>query len=136
MFDAERDVPEDGLNVTSGTKGGAMDTRLRRLAAGLVVASGLVMVGTAGAQSAERLGCPAGYDLMTVEQINATLTTSGFEQAVVDFDALGNDDGYLCVHLLPGAAAKKTPFDPLMILRDNTVGNPNSEVVIDPRTRP
>ena len=113
-----------------------MDTRVRRIAACLVVASGLVMVGTAGAQSAERLGGPAGYDLMTVERVNATLTTPGFEQAVIDFEMQGNDDGYLCVHLLPGAAAKHTPFDPLMILRDNTVGNPNSEVVNDPRPRP
>ena len=105
-------------------------------AAGLVVASGLVVVGAAGAQSAERLGCPAGYDLMSVARINATLTTPGFEQAVIDFEAQGNNDGYLCVHLLPDAAAKHTPFDPLMILRDNTAGNPNSEVVNDPRARP
>jgi hypothetical protein len=113
-----------------------MHTRVRWFAAGLVVAVGLVTVGTAGAQSGERLGCPAGYDLMSVERINATLTTPGFEQAVIDFDAQGNDDGYLCVHLLPGAAAKNTPFDPLMIVRDNTVGNPNSDVVNDPRPRP
>ena len=96
----------------------------------------VITVGTAGAQSAERLGCPAGYDLMTVERINSTLTTPGFEQAVIDFDAQGNNDGYLCVHLLPAAAAKNTPFDPLMILVDNTVGNPNSEIVTDPRQRP
>ena len=73
---------------------------------------------------------------MTVEQINLTLTTTGFEEAVSDFDAQGNNDGYLCVHLLPDAAAKKTPFDPLMILVDNTVGNPNSAVVNVPRSRP
>jgi hypothetical protein len=113
-----------------------MHTRVRRFAVGLVVAVGLVTVGTTGAQSAERLGCPAGYDLMSVERINATLTAPGFEQAVIDFDAQGNDDGYLCVHLLPGAAAKNIPFDPLTILRDNTVGNPNSDVVNDPRPRP
>ena len=113
-----------------------MQTPVRRFAAGLVVAVGLVTVGTAGAQSAERLGCPAGYDLMSVERINATLTTPGFEQAVIDFDVQGNNDGLLCVHLLPGAAAKNTPFDPLMILGDNTVGNPNSEIVNDPRPRP
>ena len=71
---------------------------------------------------------------MTVEQINLTLRTTGFEEAVSDFDAQGNNDGYLCVHLLPDAAAKKTPFDPLMILVDNT--NPNSAVVNVPRSRP
>ena len=60
-------------------------------AAGLVVASGLVMVGAAGAQSAERLGCPAGYHLMSVARINATLTTPGFDQAVIDFEADAND---------------------------------------------
>ena len=113
-----------------------MHTRMRWFAAALVVAAGLVTVGTAWAQPEERLGCPAGYDLMSVERINATLTTAGFEQAVIDFDAQGNDDGYLCVHLLPAAAAKNTPFDPLMILRDNTVGSPNSDVVNDPRPRP
>ena len=106
------------------------------LATGLVAATGLITVGAAGAAPQERSGCPAGYDLMTVEQINATLTTSGFEDAVSDFDAQGNDDGYLCVHLLPDAAAEKTPFDPLFILGDNTVGNPNSEVVAVPRSRP
>ena len=98
--------------------------------------AGLIVVGTAGAAPEERSGCPAGYDLMTVEQINLTLTTPDFEDAVSDFDAQGNNDGYLCVHLLPDAAAKNTPFDPLMILADNTVGNPNSVVVNAPRSRP
>jgi hypothetical protein len=121
--------------VTSGTKG-RMHKRMRRFATGLVVAVGLATVGAAGAAPGERLGCPAGYDLMSVERINATLTTSGFEQAVIDFDTQGNNDGYLCVHLLPDAAAQKTPFEPLMILADNTVGNPNSAVVNDPRPRP
>jgi len=121
--------------MTTGTKGGGMRKRVGTVAVGLVVAAVLVMAATAGAQS-ERLGCPAGYDLMSVATINATLTTPGFEQAVIDFDALGNNDGYLCVHLLPGAAAKHTPFDPLMILGDDTVGNPNSQVVNEPRPRP
>jgi hypothetical protein len=114
-----------------------MQKRFRRVTAGIVVgASGLATFGTAAAQSAEHLGCPAGYDLMSVARINATLTTPGFEQAVIAFDAQGNDDGYLCVHLLPAAAAKNTPFDPLMILGDNTVGNPNSDVMNDPTPRP
>ena len=106
------------------------------LATGLVAATGLITVSAAGAAPEEHLGCPAGYDLMSVEQINATLTTPGFEEAVSDFDAQGNDDGYLCVHLLPDAAAKNTPFDPLFIVGDNTVGNPNSDVVNVPRPRP
>lgn len=106
------------------------------LATGLVAGAGLITVGAASSAPEEHLGCPAGYDLMSVEQINATLTTPGFEQAVSDFDAQGNNDGYLCVHLLPDAAAKKTPFDPLMILVDNTAGNPNSAVVNEPRPRP
>jgi hypothetical protein len=108
----------------------------RRLAAALVVVTGFAIVGTASAEPEDHKGCPAGYDLMSVQQINATLTTPGFEQAVIDFDAQGNDDGYLCVHLLPAAAAENTPFDPLMILTDDSVGNPNSEVVNDPRPRP
>jgi hypothetical protein len=109
--------------------------RVRRSFATALVAAtaGLIM---AGAARAERLGCPAGSDLMSVEQINDTLTTDGFQDAVSDFDAQGNDDGYLCVHLLPDAAAKNTPFDPLMILRDNTVGNPNSTLVNEPRPQP
>jgi hypothetical protein len=107
------------------------------LAARLVVAAGLVTVGAAGAEPGEHLGCPAGDDLMSVERINATITTPGFEQVVIDLDALlGNDDGYLCVHLLPGAASKNTPFDPLFLVADNTRVNPNSVVVNDPRPRP
>ena len=73
---------------------------------------------------------------MTVTTINATITSPGFEQAVADFDAFGNGDGLLCVHLLPDAAAKHTPFTPLFLLSDNTVGNPNSEVVNTPTPRP
>ena len=114
-----------------------MHAPARRLAAGLAILAGFSVVGAAsGAAPTDHAGCPTGYDLMTVEQTNATLTTPGFEQAVIDFDVQGNDDGYLCVHLLPAAAARNTPFDPLMILRDNTVGNPNSDVVNDPRPRP
>ena len=103
---------------------------------GAVIAAGLGTVGTAAAAPAERLGCPAGKDLMSVARINATLTTPGFEQTVIDWDAQGNNDGFLCVHLLPDAAGKNTPFDPLFLLFDNTVANPNSEVVNDPRPRP
>ena len=113
-----------------------MRSRVKWLAAGIVVAAGFGTIGPAAAAPAERLGCPAGNDLMSVARINATLTTPGFEQAVIDFDAQGNNDGYLCVHLLPDAAGKNTPFDPLFLVGDNTVANPNSEVVNDPRPRP
>ena len=61
----------------------------RILATGFVALAGLIAVGAAGAAPAERLGCPAGYDLMTVDQINLTLTTPDFEDAVSDFDAQG-----------------------------------------------
>jgi hypothetical protein len=88
------------------------------------------------AAASPRQGCPSGSDLMTVTTINATITTPGFEQAVADFDASGNGDGLLCVHLLPDAAAKHTPFTPVFLLTDNTVGNPNSEVVETPTPRP
>ena len=47
-----------------------------------------------------------------------------------------NGDGYLCVHLLPAAAGKKTPFDPLFRVSDNGQGNPNSLVVNEPQPRP
>jgi hypothetical protein len=100
------------------------------------VAAGLIGTNAAAAP-AERLGCPAGDDLMTVERINQTITTPGYEQAVIDYDALsGNGDGYLCVHLLPDAAGKKTPFSPYFALTDNTVANPNSAVVDTARPRP
>jgi hypothetical protein len=108
----------------------------RRLAAGLVILSGLSIAGVATADPADHDGCAAGDDLMSVERINATITTPGFEQALIDFDAAGNADGYLCVHVLPDAAAKTTPFDPLFLASDNTRGNPNSVVVNDPRVRP
>ena len=73
---------------------------------------------------------------MTVERINATITTPGFEQVVIDFDAAGNNDGLLCVHLLPAAAGKNTPFDPYFIVSDNVGANPNSVVVLDAQPRP
>jgi hypothetical protein len=107
-----------------------------RLAAGLAILAGFSMAGAAAADPADHAGCPAGDDLMSVERINATITTPGFEQALIDFDAAGNGDGYLCVHVLPGAAGKKTPFDPLFLASDNARGNPNSVVVDDPRSRP
>jgi len=56
---------------------------------------------------------------------------------VIDYDALsGNGDGYLCVHILPDAAGKRSPFSPYFALTDNTVANPNSDVVDTARSRP
>ena len=113
-----------------------MHAPLRRMTAALVILAGLSSANVATADPADRTGCPAGDDLMSVARINATITTPGFEQALIDFDAAGNGDGYLCVHVLPDAAGKKTPFDPLFLASDNTRGNPNSIVVNDPRLRP
>jgi len=113
-----------------------MEMPVRRVAAGLVILAGLSLAGVAAADPGDHVGCPAGDDLMSVSRINATITTTGFEQAVIDFDAAGNGDGYLCVHLLPAAAGKKTPFDPLFLVSDNGQGNPNSLVVNEPQPRP
>jgi hypothetical protein len=101
------------------------------------VAVALVGASVAGAAPREKAGCPGGFDLMTVERINATITTVGFEQVVIDFDAAGNNDGLLCVHLLPPTAGNKDlPFDPLFKVSDNVGANPNSVVVLEAQPRP
>ena len=102
-------------------------------AMGAVLAATTASIGAAGS---DKQGCPSGSDLMTVTRINLTITSAGNEQSLIDFDLAGNADGLLCVHLLPDAAAKHTPFSPLFMVSDNTVGNPNSVIVDIATPRP
>jgi hypothetical protein len=55
---------------------------------------------------------------MTLDQV-LEIATPGFEQAVQDEDA--NQDGNLCVKLLPDAVPL---FDPTFIYYDNKFANP------------
>jgi hypothetical protein len=119
------------------------DKRRRGIVLALALTAGLLGACSAGATPPERNACPGkGWDLMTVERINETLTTGGpgSEDAafVASIDESGNDDGLLCVHVLPTAVAiaQGLPFDPLFVVADNTFVNPNSVVVDDARIRP
>jgi hypothetical protein len=84
------------------------------------VAFGAVLTsGTAAAAPPPKNGCPgSAYTLMTVDQV-LEIATPGFEQAVRDEDA--NQDGNLCVKLLPDAVPL---FDPTFIYYDNKFANP------------
>ena len=83
-----------------------------------------------GRDAREKAGCPAGWDLMTVERINATITTPGSEQVLIDFDAAGNNDGYLsciCSRRRPPRTLRSTRCSSSA----TTWGNPNNVVVLD-----
>jgi len=111
-------------------------TMAKRTTVALVIAGAAGLIATtAVAAPPPKVGCSTGDDLMTVTQINNTITTPGYEQVVIDFDLAGNADGLLCVHILPDAAGKKTPYDPYFAVRDN-VKNPNTTEVSIPRSRP
>jgi hypothetical protein len=66
-------------------------------------------------------GCSAGYDLMTVQAVNDTLTEPGYEPYIIAKDATGNNDGYLCIHVIPNDGGPKK-FDPAFVYTDNHTG--------------
>jgi hypothetical protein len=64
-------------------------------------------------------GCANGYELMSVKEINKTITAPGFEDAIIAKDA--NGDGYLCIHIIPNDGGPKQ-FDPAFVYADNHTG--------------
>src|SRR4051794_39541696 len=121
----------------SGNCGPRKETTMaKRTTVALVIAGAAALIATtAVAAPPPKFGCSTGDDLMTVTQINNTITTPGYEQVVIDFDQAGNADGLLCVHILPDPAGKKTSYDPYFVVRDN-VKNPNTTEISIPRSRP
>jgi hypothetical protein len=67
-------------------------------------------------------GCPAGYQLRTVESLAAT----GNAPIPGQVDAAGNNDGLVCARPVPDAVCTAMGFDPcpvetIYFFRDNTV---------------
>jgi hypothetical protein len=95
-----------------------------RIAAGTVLlAVGLLAaVPLPAAVAKPGTGCPAGYQLRTVESLAAT----GNAPVPGQIDAAGNNDGLVCAHPLPDAFCTAMGFDPCPVettywFTDNTV---------------
>jgi hypothetical protein len=82
-------------------------------AGAVILAVGSVCGGLAQAARPDNRGCPAAYQVMTVDEV-LEIATPGFEDAIEAEDANGDD--LLCVKLLPEPIPL---FEPTFLYYDN-----------------
>ena len=113
------------LNRNASRQGGSMRSFRVNAAVTIMLAGGLLTTGyvvPAVAAKGPPTGCPAGYQLRSVESLAAT----GNAPLPGQIDAAGNGDGFVCALPLPDAVCIAHGFDPcpvetIYLFRDNDV---------------